>query len=65
MACVFWFSAQHACDVPFVVGGVWEDCFAAVALGGGFHAGFFYDVEAVVQGVLVAEGEQVRKGGAA
>jgi len=36
-----------------------------VFLGGGFYACFFYYVEAVVEGMLVAEGEEMGQGGAA
>ena len=51
--------------MPFVVCGVREDGFAAGFLGCGFYACFFYYVEAVVQGVGVAEGEEVGEGGTA
>lgn len=57
-------SAENASDVPFIVRGIGENGFPTGFLGCGFYAGFFYDVEAVGEGVSVAEGKQVGEGGA-
>ena len=45
--------------MPFVVCGAWDYGFATAFLEGGFHACFFHYVEAVLEGVGVAEGEEV------
>jgi len=55
MACVLRLPTQHASDVPFIISSVGDDCLFPVFGRGGFDAGFFYNVEAVVQGVGVAE----------
>ena len=51
--------------MPFIVVRTRENGFPTGFLGCGFYAGFFYHVEAVGEGVGVAEGEEVRKRGTA
>lgn len=65
MSGVLRLPTQYASDVPFIIRSIGDDGLFPVFGRGGFDAGFFYNVEAVVQGVGVAELHQGGQGGGA